>query len=78
MPKAKSTKKTYSDFKSSNLESFTHDTKKNSLIVTFHNGKEWKYKDVPRELIEEMAAADSVGKFFIEHIRDTFEFRKLG
>lgn len=44
------------------------------LLIRFHHGGEYRYKDVPLPLFEQMKSSASVGKFFHSQIKDKFPF----
>ncbi|WP_292034803.1 MULTISPECIES: KTSC domain-containing protein [unclassified Brevundimonas] len=41
------------------------------------SGAVYDYDDVPLELVEELAEAESKGRFFGAHIRDHFRYRRV-
>lgn len=49
----------------------------NDLVVEFQGGGIYQYENVGGELFEEMAKAESVGKFLNSKIKKSFEFKKL-
>lgn len=55
---------------SSNLKSFGYDSDTNDFTVTFKNNNKYVYSGVTNELFEAMKKAPSVGKFFIENIKN--------
>ncbi len=50
-----------------------------SVQVIFKNGHRWKYSKVPREVFEQMLAAESVGKFYNAEIKgnELYEAQKV-
>jgi len=48
------------------------------LSLTFKGNKVYQYNKVPRELAHEMLNAQSIGKFFDEHINKKYPYRKAG
>lgn len=48
-----------------------------TLFVRFINGGLYAYADVPRNLAEELVNADSIGRFFREHIKGTFPATRI-
>lgn len=44
------------------------------LFVRLKSGMFYEYADVPYEVYEDFIAADSLGKFFGEHINDKYEY----
>jgi len=55
--------------KSSNITSVGYDADKLILEVEFNSGKIYQYSPITNEGYIEMLKADSVGKFFLQHIR---------
>lgn len=45
-----------------------------NLFVRLKSGRFYTYEDVPYEVYEDFVAADSLGKFFGEHIKDQYDF----
>lgn len=45
----------------------------NTLFVDFHNGRRYKYDDVPEEVFQGLVRAESPGKYFHAEIRARFE-----
>lgn len=43
------------------------------LTVRMHNGKSYRYRDVPLPVYQDFAAAESAGKFFGAQIKGQFE-----
>ena len=57
------------------LKSVSYDENRHLLRATFRDtGKTYIYEDVPQELYDRMLFSDSIGAFFIRHIRDRFRF----
>lgn len=63
--------------RSSLIQRAIYDPAKHTLAVTFTGGRRYLYFDVPKDLYEEFAAAESQGQFFNWRIRDQYEFREL-
>lgn len=67
------------EVKSSNLDKVGYDSQEEVLKVVFKGGQEYWYFKVPRTLYESMLAAESVGKFFNQHIKTAnFSFQRIG
>jgi len=64
--------------KSSNVRAIGYDESKRELRVEFHSGATHDFLGVPPEKHREMMAADSKGRYFHQHIRDSFAQRKMG
>lgn len=60
---------------SSNIEAIGHDAEKGELHVQFKGGKRYVYEDVPAELHDRMAAAESAGRFHYAHIKGKYRHR---
>lgn len=43
------------------------------MEITFSSGKSYQYKEVPYSEYEEMVCAESVGKYFLTHIKPYYE-----
>ena len=50
----------------------------NCLLVEYLSGAQYKYKNVPRELYEELLGATSKGKFIAAKVKGKFDYDKLG
>lgn len=59
--------------KSSNLVAVGYDAKTKELRVEFKNKKIWEYEDVPKEVVDNLIGAESVGKFFNENIKGKYK-----
>ena len=44
------------------------------LAVEFKNGKKFEYAEVPEEIFAEFLEAPSIGKFYIDVIKDKFDY----
>ncbi len=42
------------------------------LIVDLRSGARYAYADVPARVVQELARADSAGRYYTAHIRDRF------
>jgi hypothetical protein len=62
---------------SSSLRSVGYDAATLTLEVEFRNGSVYRYANVPTELWASFRRADSMGKFFQEHVRDRFETMRV-
>ena len=62
---------------SSSLRSIGYDAATSTLEVEFRNGSVYQYAHVPSELWARFRHAESVGKFFQEHVRDQFETMRV-
>jgi hypothetical protein len=62
---------------SSNIAQISWESKREQLIVLFHNGSQYLYDGVPKKLAEEVATAESVGKAFNQLIKPRYEGVKI-
>ena len=46
--------------------------KDGAVFTRFKNAVVWKYAGVPEDLYDSLVDADSVGKFFNKHIKNSF------
>ena len=53
-----------------------YDTTRSTLFVRFAHGSWYRYFAVPKHVHEAFVAAESHGRFFHEHIRDRYPYRK--
>jgi hypothetical protein len=63
---------------SSNIESVGYDEETRTLEIEFHGGGTYRYFDVPGQTHNDLMAADSIGRYFREHINGHFRFVKEG
>jgi hypothetical protein len=47
------------------------------MEVEFVEGRVYRYFVVPRSVFDALLTADSVGRFFQEHIRDVYPFERI-
>ena len=57
---------------STNIAAFRYETSDRVLQVKFASGRIYSYKDVPENVVEEFAHADSKGKFLHANIRHNY------
>lgn len=57
---------------SSVIRAFRYDPDVRRLVITFTNGRRYRYDGVPAELADEMRRAFSKGVFFNRKVRDRF------
>ncbi len=48
------------------IQTFGYDEAKETLMVIFNSGKTYQYSEVPKEVYEELLAADSKGSYLRE------------
>lgn len=61
---------------SSNVEAHGYDAATRTLAVRFKGGGEYRFTDVPADLADKFAAAESKGSFFAKSIRGHFTSTK--
>lgn len=62
---------------SSSIRRLGYNPETQQLVVHFHDslpGLRTVYSPVPADLVEQLLAADSMGRFLDEHIRYTYDF----
>ena len=47
------------------------------LTIQFKDGGTYNYFDVPAGIYQEMVSAPSVGRFFKDNVKGTFEFERI-
>lgn len=63
--------------KSSNISRVDYDPENKTLDVVFKGGREYRYSDVPKDIITGMQAASSIGGFVYSSVRDHFKVEEL-
>jgi ATP-dependent DNA helicase RecG len=61
---------------SSNIAAVGYDKETHILEIEFHHGAIFQYVDVPEKVYEELMNSPSQGAYFMNEIRDKFEFQK--
>ena len=61
---------------SSVIAEVRYDDERNLLEVHFHNGRVYRYLDVPPDEHEALIHADSVGRYFNQEIRTRYKVLK--
>ena len=61
---------------SSSLARFCYDGRNQVLVVEFKHGGVYNYYDVPESVFRKMIAAASKGQFFLEHIREEYDYTR--
>jgi hypothetical protein len=67
----------YNIIKSSNIKESTYNVSTQIMTVTFNNGLQYEYKNVPHKVYAKFRLTESQGKFFTNEISKNYEFRKL-
>ena len=63
---------------STSIRKSAYDPATRTLSIWFvASGKRYDYDDVPAELYADFREAHSKGRFFNEHIRDRFPYRRI-
>ncbi|MDE2103089.1 MAG: KTSC domain-containing protein [Patescibacteria group bacterium] len=62
---------------SSNIAEVGWDATTETLEVQFHSGAVYQYADVPFAVFKAFVAAESVGKYFHKHVRDSYRTTKV-
>ena len=62
---------------STTVASAGYDDSARVMEIEFTGGAVYRYDGVPRQVFEEMLAAESVGRYFNEHVRDVYAFTRL-
>ena len=57
---------------SSSLRSVGYDARSQTLEIEFHHTGVYQYYDVPKAVLEEMLAQNSLGAYFNINIRDVY------
>ena len=62
---------------SSSLAAIGYDEPRRILAVMFHGGAIFHYAGVPKRHVEQLIGAESIGRYFHEHIRGRFQAEKM-
>lgn len=62
---------------STNIEAYGYDDQTSTLYISFHGGRVYRYKDVPKLVWESIQKVTSKGSFFREWIDGNFEYEKV-
>ena len=62
--------------KSSAIEEAHYLTEENTLAITYKNGAQYFYRQVPAFVVFNLMVAESFGKFVNEHIKPNYTFFK--
>jgi hypothetical protein len=65
------------DVESSLIASIGYDAESRKLYVNFHKGGSYVYEEVGPEVYQELKAAPSVGRFFLNEIKGVYPAKKL-
>jgi len=64
------------DVKSSNIQAVSYDPESKDLKIRFRSG-EYRYEEVPIDVVTKMVESESIGKAFYSYVRDQFETEKI-
>ena len=64
-------------FESSMIQKCLYNFTTQTLKVKFKSGQLYEYLNVEPTVYDSMCTAESTGKFFIEHIKNKYEFSQL-
>lgn len=62
---------------SGNVNKISYDSDKKSMVITFANGSQYRYFDVPESVYTQACDAPSVGTFVAQNIKGTYQYQKL-
>ena len=65
------------DVDSSMLASVGYDEKKQILEVEFNHGGIYEYYEVEKEIYDDLMNSDSLGRYFINHIKGDYDYGKV-
>ena len=60
------------------LKSVCYDEKKQILEAGFNHGGIYEYYDVEKETFDDLMNADSLGRYFINNIKDDHDYSQIG
>lgn len=69
--------KIINEIQSSNLKKSVYDTETKKLVITFSNGAEYEYEEVPHQIYTRFRMAESQGKYFTTDISKKYKYKKL-
>ncbi|MFA7444458.1 MAG: KTSC domain-containing protein [Flavobacteriaceae bacterium] len=61
---------------SSNIATIGYDKEAQILEIEFHHGAIYQYIDVPEKVFEELMSSPAQGAYFMNEIKNKFEYRK--
>jgi lysyl-tRNA synthetase class 2 len=67
----------YMPVSSSVVSALAYEARSKTLGVRFHNGTEYHYLGVPREIFENMRSAPSIGQFLNESVKESYPFTRI-
>lgn len=64
--------------RSSMISQLAYDSEAKELTVTFNNGGQYKYFDVPANVFDALISnEDSIGKYFSANVKTKFKYEKI-
>jgi len=65
-----------SQVESSLIDAIGYDTETQELTVKFKRGGVFAYEEVPKDTFQAFLNAESIGRYFLAHIKHKFNYRK--
>ena len=62
---------------SSQLSYVGYDEETQELFITFKNGSTYKYTDVPKYIFTNLRSTTSVGTYFSDFVKNSYEYTKI-
>jgi hypothetical protein len=62
---------------SSNIKNGVYHTQLKTLLITFNNGSQYEYEDVPWEIFTKFRMSESQGKYFNLEIQKNYKYKKI-
>ena len=62
---------------STSIRSVGYDGDADVLEIEFQSGGVYRYLEVPRGVFEDMLRADSHGRYFHDHVRGEYDYRRI-
>jgi len=62
---------------SSQFKKVKYDSENKILTITFKNDKRYEYYDMSADKFKEFMSAESLGKYFIKEIKNTYKYRAI-
>ncbi len=59
---------------SSNIEAIRYDAIEQKLFVRFKTGRLYSYQGVSKDIFDEFMAAESKGRYFVQHIKLNYNY----
>ena len=62
---------------SSNIAKMGYDPTRKILVIEFHSGSKYAYKDVPEEVYDNLVHAESVGGTFHRDVKTKYDYERV-